>query len=151
MGRKTNKKLYQFVDALVVTGSREIVSAGLTKDEDQARLVAHAIARSICNQFARSLMYVPLDVESELAARDQEIWEKYTVDGPDGARKYSPVRIAQLAEEYKLTVAHLYCIVREGRKRQSAELQSRQGRLPGLDDDDEGPTAADLEAAGGRL
>lgn len=134
MGRKTDKKLYQFVDALVATGAREIVGAGLTKDEIKARLVARSIARSICDQYARSILYVPLDVESELAARDDEIWQKYTVDGPDGAKKYSPVRIAQLADEYKLTVAHLYCIVRAGRSREAAELASRQSRLPGLDD-----------------
>lgn len=131
MGRKSVKKLYAFVDALVATGVREIVAAGLCTDEDKARQVAHEIAKSICFQYAKSIMYVPVDLEFQLSQRDDEIWSKYGQDGLDGARKYSAARVAQLAEEYKLTVAHVYCIVKAVHRR---EMASRQGQLPGLED-----------------
>lgn len=132
MGRKSVKKLYQFVDALVATGTREMVRAGLTADEEKAREVAHEIAKSICFQYAKSILYVPVDLEFKLSQRDNEIWAKYGQDGPDGAKKYTPSRVAQLAEEHNLTVAHLYCIVKAVHRR---EIEARQGRLPGLEDE----------------
>lgn len=131
MGRKSTKKLYQFVDALVVTGAREIIKAKLTSDEVRAREVARDIAQAICAQYARTIMYVPADLEFQLSQRDQVIWEKYSQDGSDGARKFTSTRVAQLSEEYQLTVAHIYCIVRLVQRR---EMASRQGRLPGLED-----------------
>ena len=136
MGRKIgkNKRLYAFVDALVATGAREILRAGLTADETKAREVAHEIAKSICFQYAKSIMYVPVDLELQLSQRDDEIWRQYGEDGPDGARKFSPARVAQLAEEHNLTVAHLYAIVKAVHRR---EIASRQGTLPGLEDDAE--------------
>lgn len=133
MGRKSTKKLYAFVDALVATGVREL-SKGLVTDEDQAREVMREIAQSICFQYARSIMYVPADLEFQLAKRDLVILEKYGQDGPDGVRKFTPMRVAQLSDEYKLTVAHIYCIIRVMHKR---EIEGRQGRLPGLDDPQE--------------
>ncbi len=132
MGRKSTKKLYQFVDALVATGAREMIKAGLTKDELQAREVSREIAQAICYQYARTIMYVPADLEFQLSQRDQVIWEKYGQDGADGARKFTPMRVAQLSEEFSLTVAHIYCIARAVMKR---EQESRQGRLPGLEDE----------------
>ena len=131
MGRKSTKKLYQFVDALVATGAREMIKAGLTKNEVQAREVAREIAQAICYQYARTIMYVPADLEFQLSQRDEVIWQKYSQDGPDMARKFTPTRVAQLSQEYSLTVAHIYCIVRAVMKR---EQDSRQGRLPGLED-----------------
>lgn len=140
MGRKIgkNKKLYAFVDALVATGTREIVRAGLVTteakgtDEAKAREVAHEIAKSICFQYAKSIMYVPVDLELQLSQRDDEIWRQYGQDGPDGTRKFSPGRVAQLAEDHNLTVAHVYAIVKAVHLR---EIASRQGVLPGLEDD----------------
>lgn len=138
MGRKGNRKLLQFVDALVATGVREIVKAygadGAPADEEKAREVAMRIAQSICFQYARQIMYVPANLELKLSARDEEIWREYGQDGPDGARKYTPERLAQLAAKHELTMGHLYCIVRQMQRR---EIASRQGRLPGLEDDPE--------------
>jgi len=125
MGRKSNEKLYQFVDALISTGAREIKQS-LGVDEDKARALMREIAHSICFQYARSYMYVPADLEFQLTKRDEEIWQEYGQDGPDGARKYSPQRIAQIADARRLTTQHLYCIVRIMQKR---ELASRQGQL----------------------
>ena len=54
MGRKSTKKLYQFVDALVATGMRELVGLtlepGKPLDDEKARTVMLAIAKSISDQ-----------------------------------------------------------------------------------------------------
>lgn len=130
MGRKSTRKLYAFVDALVATGARELVSQ-LATTEDRAREIMRDVAHSICFQYARSIMYVPADLEFQLGQRDQLIWEKYGQDGPECAKKYTPMRVAQLAEEHELTTAHVYCIIKLMHKR---EMDSRQGRLDGFDE-----------------
>ena len=129
-GRSGRRKLYQFVDALVETGTREIVSQLPFEDEERAREVMRQIAHAICHQYGRSVLYVPAELEFTLDRRDAEIWGKYGQDGPDGARKYSPQRVAQLAEEYRLTTVHVYAICRLAQRR---EIEGRQGRLPGLE------------------
>lgn len=134
MGRKSNRKLYQFVDALVATATRSITER-LGAKEDLAREVAQEVAHAICFQYARSIMYVPANLEFQLGQRDQAIWQQYGQDGPDGARKFTPLRVAQLAEEYTLTTAHVYCIVKLMHQR---EVEARQGRLPGFSDDPDG-------------
>lgn len=130
MGRKSQKKLLQFIDSLVATGVRElaghIVKADGTPDEDRARERMMAIAQSICFQYAKAILYVPVDMEVRLSKRDDEIWAEYGQDGPDGARKYSPDRVNQLSVQHGLTVSHIYCIARLMLKR---ELESRKGRL----------------------
>jgi hypothetical protein len=131
MGRKSRQKLYQFVDALVETGQRALVGGSLVEDPDRAREVMREIAHSICHQYARSVLYVPADLEFALSRRDQDIWAKYSQDGPEGARKFSPQRVAQLADEYKLTTVQIYCICKLMQRR---EVESRQGRLPGLEE-----------------
>ena len=130
MGRKSRQKLYQFVDALVETGTRALVADATIEDPDRARELMREIAHAICNQYARSVLYVPADLEFALSKRDAEVWAKYGQDGPDGARRYSPARVAQLAEEYKLTTVQIYCICKLMQRR---ELEGRQGRLPGIE------------------
>lgn len=139
MGRKSTRKLYAFVDALVATGARELVSQ-LATDEDRAREIMRDVAHSICFQYARSIMYVPADLEFQLGQRDQSIWERYGQDGPDGAKKYTPHRVAQLAEEHQLTTAHVYCIVKLMHRR---EVENRQGRLPGFGEDPDAASGRD--------
>lgn len=134
MGRKSRQKLYQFVDALVETGVRKLNGDALIADPDQAREVMREIAHAICNQYARSVLYVPADLEFALSKRDVEIWDKYTQDGAEGARKFTPQRVAQLADEHKLTTVQIYCIVKLMQRR---EIEARQGRLPGIEELDE--------------
>ncbi|HMN55603.1 MAG TPA: Mor transcription activator family protein [Ottowia sp.] len=134
MGRKSRQKLYQFVDALVETGTRALVNDALVEDQDRAREVMREIAHSICDQYARSVLYVPADLEFRLSKRDARIWDEYGQDGADGARKFSPQRVAQLADEHKLTTVQIYCIVKLMMRR---EIESRQGRLPGLEEAEE--------------
>lgn len=140
MGRQSKAKLYQFVDALVAISVREMVtslgSRGVT--DVVAQPVARDIARGICFQYARTVMYVPVDMEFDLSLRDQQIWEQYGQDGPDGVRKFTPQRVAQVAELHKLTVAHIYCIVKLMQKR---EVESRQGHLPGFGEPPKGEPA----------
>lgn len=136
MGRKSSKKLIEFVDALVTIGTRQLV-ADLAIDEEKAQEVARKITQQLCWRFRKTIMYVPVDLEDQLATRDLGIWAQYGQDGPDGVRKYTPLRVAQLAEQYDLTVAHIYCIVRTVHQR---EIASRQGRLPGMQDDPPPPS-----------
>lgn len=133
MGRKSRQKLYQFVDALVETGTRKVADEARTvdlSDPDQAREVMREIAHLICNQYARTVLYVPADLEFKLSQRDLEIWAQYSQDGPDGVRKFSPQRVAQLADEQKLTTVQIYCICKLMHRR---EIEGRQGRLPGIE------------------
>jgi Mor family transcriptional regulator len=130
MGRKSRQKLYQFVDALVETGTRALVADKAIEDPDRARDLMREIAHSICNQYARSVLYVPADLEFALSKRDAEIWQQYSQDGPDGVRRFSPGRVAQLADQYKLTTVQIYCIAKLMHRR---EIEGRQGRLPGLE------------------
>lgn len=133
MGRKSKAKLYQFVDDLVAVAVREMRTslAGHGITDEIAQPVARDIARGICFQYARTVMYVPVDMEFELSRRDELIWEQYGQDGPDDVRKFTPLRVAQLGEQHKLTVGHIYCIVKLMQRR---EMERRQGRLPGFED-----------------
>lgn len=143
MGRKSGRKIYRFVDTVVESATREMLTAGVVSDEDKARKVAVEIAKKICFVYAKTIMYVPADLQFELAERDKLIWDQYSQDGPDGVRKFTPLRVSQLAETHNLTVAHIYCIVRiclrEQRDAERRDLDSRQGRIPGLEDQ---PTSA---------
>lgn len=130
MGRKSRQKLYQFVDALVETGVRSLVGEAVIEDPERAREVMREIAHSICHQYARSVLYVPADLEFKLSQRDLVIWADYVQDGPDGVRKFSPQRVAQLADEHKLTTVQIYCICKLMQRR---EMEARQGRLPGIE------------------
>lgn len=114
MGRKLSSKVPAFVDALVATGIRRLVSK-LPTNEDEAAAAMHDIAGAICNQWQRTVLYVPLYAEAERIKRDDSIRAKYAQDSPSGAVKFTPDRIAELATEFSLTVAHVYCIVRVGR------------------------------------
>ena len=130
MGRKSRQKLYQFVDALVETGTRSLLNEAVVDDPDRARAVMREIAHSICHQYARSVLYVPADLEFKLSQRDLDIWAKYGQDGPDGVRKFTPQRVAQLADDHKLTTVQIYCIWKLMHRR---EIEGRQGRLPGIE------------------
>ena len=126
---KGERRLYKFVDDLVRIAAREI-SGELGADDKRAREVAQQIANSVCLDYARFHVYVPACVELQLDPRNQAIWDQYGQAGPDGARPYSPDRIAQLAAKHSLTDRQIYSIVAVMRER---ELATRQAVLPGLD------------------
>lgn len=140
MGRKGDGRVYEFVEALIEIGVREL-QASLSIPEEQATAAMREIAHGICFQFARSYMYVPAALEFELSSRDEEIWRKYGEDGPPvtradgstypGAKKYTAQRVQDLANEYNVTLQQLYNIVRMMRRR---EVKRRQASLPGFDE-----------------
>ena len=123
-----DRKLYQFVDALIEIGEGEIVRA-LKVDAEQAREVMREVAHGICFRYGRTTLYVPADLQFGLSKRDEEIWRQYGLPGPDGSRPYTAARVAQIAEEYKLTSVRIYQIVKT---MQARELAARQGELEGL-------------------
>lgn len=128
MGRSSRKKPLQFVADLVDIGVREFVAAGLC-DEATARELMRQIAHSICGHYGRTLMYIPADMEFELAVRDQVMWREYGEDSST-AGKYTPARVAELAEKNKLTTVHVYNVLGRMRK---LEMKARQPDLPGFD------------------
>lgn len=70
MGRKSIQKLPAFVDVLVVTGARRLVSDAIIADPELAREVMRDIAHAICQQFARTVLYVPSDLDISSGRRD---------------------------------------------------------------------------------
>ncbi len=120
MGRTSSSRLPQFVDDLVETGSRELVTL-LMVDEAAARHAMHRVAEAICSQYARSIMYVPMFNEPKLSARDIEIVRKYEQDGPTGARRYSAQRVEELSIEYQLTNTQIYAVLAAMRRRVSGK------------------------------
>lgn len=147
MGRKGDDRLYQFVDDMVSTGAQELM-LNLGLEEALARDLMRNIAHSICLQYARSYMYVPVDMEFELSARDKDIWRKYQEDSPK-ARKFTSARIDELACEYLISTVQVYCILRLMKSRERAlrvkEFAERQGVLPGLEPESLAAERAALE------
>jgi Mor family transcriptional regulator len=133
--RRGTERLSAFVDSIVAHGTRELVST-LGVDVTLAREVMRTIAHRVCEQYQRTWIYVPVDLEYKLSARDRDIWAKYSTDSAL-CRKFTPGRIAELSVEYQLTTVQLYCIVKLIREREraaeAAEFARRQGTLPGME------------------
>lgn len=117
MGRKSAHKLPQFVETLVATGVEALASSPPI-NEVQARQVMEQIARSICWQYAKTILYIPAFKEADLSERDAAILKQYGEDGPDGARKFSTQRVEQIRGFYDLTMAHTYAIISAQQKKQ---------------------------------
>ena len=123
MGRKLSSKVPAFVDALVATGIRRLISK-LPTNEDEAAAAMQDIAGAICSQWQKTILYVPVYAETERIKRDDSIRAKYRQDSPSGAVRFTPDRVAELATEFALTVAHVYCIVRIGRPSGAAVMRA---------------------------
>lgn len=142
MGRKGNDKVYALVDDLVNIGTAELGTIGITPDKAQDTM--RNIANALCFRYARTILYVPANLQLQLGKRDEQLHQQYGQDGPDGARKYSAQRVAQLAEEYKLTTVHVYAIIKLMASRDAAK---RQGTLF-ADDAAKAPAAEPSGVAG---
>lgn len=134
MGRKGRTTAAAFVEALVETGVKQLM-ADLQVAEPPARAAMAEIARSICWQYARQFIYVPLDLEFKLTERDQRLWDSYGQPGPDGVRPYTAARVAQIAQDAEVTTVHLYRIFKLAKQR---EMSSRQADLPGIEGPEKG-------------
>lgn len=128
-GRTGRRRPYQLVDDIVSVGSKELTEQ-FSIPEAIAREAMRQIAHKVCFLNKKSIIYVPEDLDFELTKRDEEIWVEYQTDGPDGARKFTPHRVDQLAAEHDLSTQQIYNIIRLMRRREVAE---RQGVLPGLE------------------
>lgn len=118
----------EFVETLVTLGVRELTAAGI--DEPQARGAIEAVARALCDAYAKQLVYIPAGMALQINSRNTEMWDAYGLDGPDGTKKYTAARVAQLAGEHGMSVQAVYRILNAARQREVAE---RQGILPGFD------------------
>lgn len=139
MGRKGNDKVYALVDDLVNIGTLELGAIGVAGDKAQDTM--RNIANALCFRYARTILYVPANLQLQLGKRDELIYQQYGQDGPDGARKFSAQRVAQLAEDYKLTTVHVYAIIKLMTSREAAK---RQGSLF-ADDGTKAPAAGNSE------
>ena len=111
MGRKMVNRTPAFVDALVQVGVLRLMKAPITSDA-QALSAMHDIASSICRIFERTVLYVPINAEADRVKRDHRIAAEYAQDGPDGEGKFTSHRVQSLATQYRLTVGHIYIILR---------------------------------------
>ncbi len=131
MGRKAEEKLSQFVDSLVSVGKARL-TATLGTDEATAAEVMRIIAHDICLLYPRQHIYVPLDKEFELSARDKNIWAEYGTDSVT-ARKFTQSRVQEIARQHGLTEKQVYCIVKLMRQREreaaAKDMAERQGVL----------------------
>lgn len=114
MGRKAVNKIPAFVDAVVETGARQLTKQ-LACDDERARAVMRDIARDICFQYSRSIIYVPCDVLQRLNERDDAFCAEYGQDGPTGLVKYTAPRLEEVAQKFGVTIAHAYAIVKARR------------------------------------
>jgi Mor family transcriptional regulator len=128
VGRDGRQKPLQFVADLVDIGVRELTAASAL-DEPNARELMRNVAHAVCERYGRTVMYIPADLEFELSQRDQEIWRQYGEDSAT-AGKYTPARVAELAEQHKLTTVHIYNVIARMRK---IEMKARCPELPGFE------------------
>lgn len=111
MGRKDprqkKRQISEFADALIDEASR-IIETQLGAAKPASRQAAIDIAWAICGRFAKTLMYVPEELELELTARDRQIWSDYGQSGPNDTKPYSFDRIQQLTAQYSLGIHQIY-------------------------------------------
>ena len=118
MGRSGATRTSAFIDDLVGIGCAELDRVGF--DKDKAGAVMLAVADAVCFRYARSILYVPANLEAFRGPRDQQIFQQHGQDGPEGASKYSAHRVAQLAEEHQMTTVHIYAILKKEAQRMQA-------------------------------
>lgn len=142
MGYSPRKKPLQFVADLVDEGVRELTTTGKL-EEPSAREMMRSIARAICFRYGRQRLYIPADLEFELTQRDKEIWRGYGQDTATSC-KFTPGRVAELADEYRLSTVHIYNVLNRMREIELAarKLQSRE------DQDARKPTDAEFARTG---
>lgn len=101
----------------------DVLKARLTKDlylsEAAAATMAREMAHEICAANARSLIYIPADIEFDLSDRDRQIYAEF-----------NGRNMQQVVAKYKITPQWVYAIVKKVRKE---ELAARQSNLPGID------------------
>lgn len=124
---REHRRVYQFFDALMRTAIDVLTGTGMAPDA--AESAAREIAQRVAMQYGRTNLYVPAALDIGLSQRDERIYELYKLPSPTAAA-YTAARVAELANEFRLTEVRIYQVVKVGRQREQARLQ------PKLFDDD---------------
>lgn len=109
MGRLQRETLLQFVADLVAQA--EAVLSGLGVGNDKARQAGMEIAFRMCEQYAKTYMYVPTANNLHQALRNHDIAREYDQDGPNGVARRSRDRIDQIAAAHGLSVQQVYNVL----------------------------------------
>lgn len=128
MIERREAQLPQFVEALVSESVAVLLGQGLSAAN--ARAAGLDIARRICSQFGKQMLYIPSAIQWERTDRDRRMWDQYGQPGPDGVRPYTSARVAQIAAAENLSLLWVYTVLKQMRE---DDLASRQVELPGLD------------------
>lgn len=132
MSRSGRVHLYSFAADLIDV-SMAAIQGAFKVDQEAAHPVAVAIAREVCFRNAKSTVYIPEAANLANMKRNDLIWAGYQVDGPPPgrARKFSPDRVVELANEFNMSTQYVYRIIKAARK--SAAEGMGQGRLEAPD------------------
>jgi Mor family transcriptional regulator len=133
--RKLNEKVCQFVEKATEVIADELAKSGAMSGSSELASVevARAAASAICQAYGGSYIYVPRDVAVLLAARDQEMYAKYALDGPEpfGAGKFTSGRAQELCREYRISVTQFYAIAKLMRQTKKVWTAQRLVLSPG--------------------
>lgn len=110
-----------------VDSACRIISAMLENQFELSKKEAVELARNmvhdLCVEYGGTFMYVPKDMHYELSQRDMEIFNEF-----------NGRNLHQLVKKHGVTHTRIYQIVAQVKK---AQIELRQGRLPGFDSDPE--------------
>lgn len=120
--KSSRERAKSFIDSAC-----RIISVGLevrfALPKTEATELARNMAHDLCAEHGGSFMYVPKDMSYELSQRDMDIFTEF-----------NGRNLHQLVKKYGVTHTRIYQIVAQVKK---AQLELRQGRLPGFDSDPE--------------
>lgn len=116
MNKQLTKRRNNFLEALqAVCKSEAVRVTGLTSAN--AEKLADRIFSSICFQYARTHLYIPANIASELQPRNAEIFRKYG-EQRETSRPYSSERVYELSQEYMLNETYIYEILKNQKEKQ---------------------------------
>jgi Mor family transcriptional regulator len=118
------KRLLDFIDAVETSAAEVLKEHGFTQELGRAH--GNEIARRLCHEYGKQVMYVPSTQTWDITERDARIIAEYGKPGPDGVRPFSQERAEQIARAEKLTMQWVYVTVRRCREQVTLD---RQGRL----------------------
>lgn len=118
-GQKFRLKSAELINHMVSVG-RALMVERLGVDEEVATELARDYAHELATHFGGQLFYFPMDLAFTLSKRDREIFERFNGHNHEA-----------LAREYRLSVQHIYKVVEQVRREETAR---RQGKLFAIDD-----------------
>ncbi|MBE7419871.1 MAG: hypothetical protein HS128_19365 [Ideonella sp.] len=131
MGGVQRTTLLQFVSDLVAQAESVLLNLGV--DPSKARQAGMEIAFRLCEQYAKTYMYVPTPNSLVQALRNHAIALEYDQDGPGGVARRTRDRIDQIAAIHDITVQQVYNVLSLQESLQAAETKHASGVLPGFE------------------